>query len=157
MTTQEEFITNFYHAFAQKDTQSMEACYHPKATFRDPIFYLKQPSIMDMWRMLIERGADRKIELLKVRTRNNKVEATWKASYTFGSTGLPVVNTITSTFSFSENKIYQQNDHFDFYKWASQSLGLKGKLLGWSSFLQNSVRKQAMQRLESYSQTIQAN
>jgi hypothetical protein len=94
-----------------------------------------------------------KIELLKVRTHKNKVEATWRASYTFGSTGLPVVNTITSTFSFSENKIYQQNDHFNFYKWASQSLGLKGKLLGWSSFLQNSVRKQAMQRLESYSKS----
>ena len=90
----------------------MEACYHPKATFKDPIFYLKQPFVMDMWRMLIERGSDMKIELLKVRTHKNKVEATWRASYTFGSTGLPVVNTITSTFSFSENKIYQQNDHF---------------------------------------------
>ena len=150
MSPNEELITKFYTAFSQKNIAEMAACYHEDATFRDPIFYLKGSQIMDMWKMLIERGTDMEITFGKVHTRKNKVEVTWNASYSFSSTGQQVHNTIKASFTFRDGKIHSHHDNFNFHQWAGQALGWSGKLLGWSSFLRNKVRKQAMERLLAY-------
>ncbi|MFM9946265.1 MAG: nuclear transport factor 2 family protein, partial [Bacteroidia bacterium] len=64
----------------------------------------------------------------------------WVATYTFSKSGRKVVNHITSNFNFLNGKIVNHTDSFNFYKWASQALGIKGTLLGWTGFVKNKVR-----------------
>jgi len=39
------------------------------------------------------------------------------------------------------------------YNWASQALGIKGKLFGWTSALNNKVTSMGMSRLQKYIET----
>ncbi len=150
MTTNEHLITNFYEAFAQKDLAMMASLYHKDATFKDPIFYLKGDSIMDMWTMLLKSSNDVDVSLRRVKTHSNKLEASWHVTYTFSATGNYVHNTIWSTFTIKDGKIYTHTDHFSFYKWAKRAFGFTGLLLGWTAFFHNKVRREAMEKLEKF-------
>jgi ketosteroid isomerase-like protein len=151
MNTNEQFINKFYEAFAQKDYHTMAECYHPDATFKDEAFDLDgRKQIGSMWRMLIERGTDLKIEFSNVQANDSTGKAHWEAWYTFSQTGNSVHNIIDANFTFKDGKIFNHRDSFDFHRWASQSLGITGKLLGWTGFLHQKVRATAMSGLENY-------
>ncbi len=63
MHPNEELIERFYQSFSRKDYPGMIACYHPEAEFSDPVFQdLKPDQARAMWKMLIERGKDLKLE-----------------------------------------------------------------------------------------------
>nr|MBA2321513.1 nuclear transport factor 2 family protein [Deltaproteobacteria bacterium] len=52
-------VNKFYAAFAQRDGESMAACYHPDVHFSDPVFPdLRGRDAGDMWRMLTSTGKD---------------------------------------------------------------------------------------------------
>jgi hypothetical protein len=74
------------------------------------------------------------------------------ATYTFSATGNKVVNKIKASFVFENGKIIHHKDSFDFYNWARQALGIKGLLLGRTSFLQRKVRQQARNGLVKFMQ-----
>lgn len=151
MNTNEQLINKFYEAFAQKDFNTMADCYHLEATFKDEAFDLKgSKQIGAMWRMLIERGTDLKIEFSKVHANDSTGSALWEAWYTFSQTGNSVHNIINANFTFKDGKILNHRDSFNFHRWASQSLGIMGKLLGWTGFLHQKVRTTAMSGLENY-------
>ena len=151
MNANEQLINKFYEAFAQKDFNAMAECYHPEAKFKDEAFDLKgSKQIGSMWRMLIERGTDLRIEFSNVQANDSSGRASWEAWYTFSSTGNKVHNIINANFTFKENKIFNHRDSFNFHRWASQSLGITGKLLGWTGFLHQKVRTTAMSGLENY-------
>ena len=151
MNPNEQLVNKFYEAFAQKDYHTMAECYHPAATFRDEAFNLVgKKQIGLMWRMLIERGTDLRIAFSKVQANDSTGRASWEAWYTFSSTGNNVHNVIEAHFIFEEGKILKHQDSFDFHRWASQSLGITGKLLGWTDFLHKKVRNTAMVGLENY-------
>lgn len=46
---------------------------------------------------------------------------------------------------------------FSFHRWASQALGIVGKLLGWSRFLEQKVQKQASDSLQKFIQQTKTN
>jgi ketosteroid isomerase-like protein len=147
----EDLIRRFYTAFQQRDGAGMAACYHPQVQFSDPVFTdLKGPRAGAMWRMLTERGGDLKIEFRDVRASERAGAAHWEAWYTFSQTGRPVHNVIEATFEVRDGKIVKHTDRFDLHRWAGQALGLPGKLLGWTSMLQNKVRAMAAKGLDSY-------
>ena len=151
MNANEQLINKFYEAFAQKDFNAMAECYHPEAKFKDEAFDLKgSKQIGSMWRMLIERGTDLRIEFSNVQANDSSGRASWEAWYTFSSTGNKVHNIINANFTFKEDKIFNHRDSFNFHRWASQSLGITGKLLGWTGFLHQKVRTTAMSGLENY-------
>jgi ketosteroid isomerase-like protein len=150
MSQNEELITNFYSAFVRKDFQTMAECYHPEATFKDEAFYLKGKEIPAMWRMLIERGTDLKVLFSDIEADEYSGKATWNAWYTFSQSGNKVHNIIQANFTFKEGKILTHHDSFNFYRWSSQSLGIMGKLLGWTSFLRKKVQTGAMDNLAKY-------
>ncbi|MES2519370.1 MAG: nuclear transport factor 2 family protein [Bacteroidota bacterium] len=150
MNTNEQLINKFYGAFIQKDFQTMADCYHPEATFKDEAFDLKGKQIAAMWRMLIERGKDMKVEFSDVKADEKTGSASWQAWYSFSQTGNQVHNIIQASFIFKDGKIINHHDSFDFHSWSSQSLGLMGKLLGWTSFLQKKVQRSAMKSLSKY-------
>jgi ketosteroid isomerase-like protein len=146
-----DLIDRFYAAFAKHDGKAMAACYTDDATFADPVFTDlsgKEPGAM--WRMLTARSQDLQVELLDRAAAGDTGSAHWIARYTFGQTGRPVVNDVSSTFRFRDGLIMHQRDDFDFYRWTRQALGPMGVALGWTPIVQGSVRRKAQAGLDQF-------
>lgn len=146
-----ELLQTFYTCFQARDHAGMAPCYHREARFSDPVFTdLKGWHAPAMWRMLCERGKDLDLTFSGVEANDDTGAARWEAKYTFSATGNKVHNIITARFTFRDGLIHTHNDSFDLYRWATQALGLKGRLIGWLPPVQNAIRKQAMGGLTSY-------
>jgi ketosteroid isomerase-like protein len=145
-------IETFYTAFAKGDWQTMETCYHPEATFTDEVFVgLKGKEIMGMWRMLLERSkGELDITHSHAQVDGQKGSADWVAIYVFSATGRRVINRIRAEFELKDGKIYRHTDSFNLHKWAGQAMGLKGKLIGGTSFFRKKVQKTAREGLDRY-------
>ena len=151
MNDNEKLIHHFYNSFNQRDFKAMQDCYADNATFSDEAFVnLNSAQVKAMWEMLISRGKDLQIRFQNVSADEKSGSCEWIANYTFSKTGRKVENHIKANFEFENGKIVKHLDHFDFYKWSSQALGLPGKLLGWTSFLKNKVRQTAMKSLDDF-------
>jgi ketosteroid isomerase-like protein len=151
MNANEALITKFYTAFQNKDVSTMQECYSDQATFSDAAFVdLNATQVRAMWAMLIKGGKDMRIEFSNIRADEHGAKVHWDAYYTFSATGRKVLNQIDASFIIENGKIVKHTDHFDFYTWSKQALGLPGLLLGWTSFLKNKVRKQASAKLAAY-------
>lgn len=147
-----QLLDDFYAAFKRRDAAAMRAAYAEDATFKDAVFTLNgREQIGDMWQMLCERGKDMQLEYEVLEANDTSGRVHWEARYTFSQTGNKVHNIIEGTFTVRDGKIVTHIDDFDFRRWSGQALGLPGKLLGWSGFLQNKVQKNAMSSLEAYS------
>ena len=101
-------------------------------------------------RRLCERGKYLQIEFSDLEANDSVGRAHWEAWYTFSATGRPVHNKIDASFQFQDGKINRHRDSFNFWAWASQALGLTGRLLGWSPLVRNRVRKQAARSLAAF-------
>jgi ketosteroid isomerase-like protein len=152
MHPNEEVIKQFYTAFQKRDAAAMADCYHPNIVFNDSVFVnLRGAEAGKMWRMLLERGKDLKIEFKDIKANDSTGSAHWDAYYTFGRTGNKVHNSIDATFRFQDGKIIEHRDNFDFWRWSRQALGTTGLLLGWTPFLQKKVQAQSAETLSKYS------
>jgi ketosteroid isomerase-like protein len=137
-------IEEFYAAFAARDAARMVACYGPGMRFCDPVFpALRGAEVEAMWSMLCARGKDLRVRVSNVQADDLNGSAHWDADYTFSGTGRPVHNSIDAAFLFREGRIVEHVDEFDLARWAGMALGLKGRLLGWTDFMQDAIRKQA--------------
>ena len=147
-----ELISTFYSAFANGDWQTMQACYHPDATFTDEVFVdLKGKEVMGMWRMLLERSkGELEITFSHVQANEQAGSADWVAVYIFSATGRRVINRIHAEFEFKDGKIFRHTDLFNLHRWAEQAMGWKGKLLGGTSFFRKKVQKTAREGLNRY-------
>lgn len=146
-----ETIERFYRAFQKRDAAGMAACYHPQVEFSDPVFPgLKGPRAGAMWKMLCERGKDLKLEFSNVRADDRSGSAHWEAWYPFSATGRKVHNVIDASFEFRDGRIVKHTDRFDLHRWAGQALGVPGKLLGWTPFMQNKIRAMAAKNLDGF-------
>lgn len=146
-----DLIRQFYEAFARRDAASMGRCYHDEARFNDPAFpNLNAAQVRAMWQMLCEGGKDLRIEFSQVQATETEGSCHWDAYYTFSQTGRMVHNSIDARFTFKDGKILTHTDHFNFWRWSRQALGLPGLLLGWTTFLQKKVQATAGGRLSKY-------
>jgi ketosteroid isomerase-like protein len=151
MSEQVDLIKNFYQAFHQRDWQTMANSYAADARFHDPVFQdLDATQVRAMWRMLLERAQNLQVELKKVDSQDEIIQAIWEARYIFAKTGHPVHNQVTACFSFQQGKILTHVDDFDLWRWSAQALGWPGRLLGWTSFLRSKIRHQAQGQLNRY-------
>lgn len=151
MSAESQLIERFYRAFQQRDAAGMGACYHAQARFSDPVFAdLDAGGVRAMWSMLCARGKDLRVEFSDVRADAMQGHAHWEAWYTFSATGRKVHNVIEAEFQFRDGLILRHTDRFDFHRWAGQALGLAGRLLGGTGFLQRKVRKQAADGLAAW-------
>ncbi len=144
-------IREFYAAFNRHDGAAMRDLYAENATFSDPAFPgLRGREVPGMWASLCASAADLKVELVSVSATDTEGAAHWEAWYAFGPSKRPVHNVIHATFRFENGKVVEHLDHFDFWAWSRQSLGLVGLLLGWSGWLRAKVQVQARKGLERY-------
>ncbi|MDD5565008.1 MAG: nuclear transport factor 2 family protein [Thermoanaerobaculaceae bacterium] len=146
-----ELIARFYTAFAERDARRMAQCYHPDVEFSDEVFSdLRGARAGAMWEMLCARARDLRIEFRDVEADAAAGRAHWEAWYTFSATGRRVHNTVEARFEFRDGSIFRHRDRFDFWAWASQALGAKGWLLGWSGVVRTRVRAQAAASLDAF-------
>jgi hypothetical protein len=57
---------------------------------------------------------------------------------------------INAEFEFEDGLIIKHTDRFGVWKWSHQALGLKGLLLGWTSFMRNKIQESAQLSLKKY-------
>ena len=152
-----ETIKRFYAAFAELDPEAMAACYADDVRFDDEVFSLRgKAQVMGMWRMLCEatraKGQDVwRLEASGIEADARTGRAHWDAHYRFSATGRLVLNRIDAAFSFNpDGLIVTHRDRFDFWAWSRQALGAPGWLLGWTPFLRNQVRQQAVANLRKF-------
>lgn len=153
MHPHEQLLRRFYTCFQEKDAEGMAACYHDDVVFSDPVFpELRGKDAGDMWRMLCRRGRDLQVTVTDVTGGEDIGRVLWQADYTYSETRQKVHNEIQGTFRFKDRKIVLHRDEFSLYAWASQALGLQGKLLGWLPPYQGVIRQKAAQALQKYQQ-----
>ena len=151
MNNNEQLINRFYTSFANKDYKGMQACYADDIEFSDNAFPgLKGKQAKAMWHMLIIAGSDMTLTFANVSATETTGSADWTATYTFSLTGRKVINHIHAAFEFKDGKIIKHTDTFDFCKWSSQAFGLKGQLLGWTSFFRKKIQSVTRQRLQAF-------
>jgi len=153
-------IETFYRCFQQKDWKGMQACYHDDIVFSDPAFpHLEGYQAKAMWHMLTTSAKDLDITFSNVIADAGKGSCDWEAKYSFSKTGAFVHNRIHASFEFREGKIVKHTDTFDLRRWAGMALGLPGKLLGWTSWMQGRIRATAASSLSRFisSQSTYAN
>ena len=143
-------IQQFYIAFNNRDHATMNACYHPEATFRDPLFDLQGKRVLAMWHMLCIGGTDLKVELVDAQRTDPGITARWRARYRFGATDRRVHNRITSRFEFQGGRIIHQEDVFNFWRWSRQALGWSGWLMGWNNAYRQRVALATNRTLDKF-------
>jgi ketosteroid isomerase-like protein len=151
MNAEAELIHRFYTAFQHGDYATMQACYHPQATFRDPVFpALDSRQVKAMWQMLLTSARDLRVTFSDVSTQGSTGSCNWQAHYTFSRTGRPVHNMVQAQFTFQDGLILSHTDRFNFWRWSRQALGVSGLLLGWSPFIRNKVQATAGKNLTKF-------
>ncbi len=144
MDAQQELISRFYSAFAARDYQTMNACYHREAEFYDPVFRkLKNNEVRAMWHMLTSNATDLKITFSEI----TPTSCRWDAWYAFSRTGRKVHNIIQARFEFKDGLILSHTDTFDLWRWSRMALGWSGLLLGWSGYLKHKIHQTAYKSL----------
>jgi ketosteroid isomerase-like protein len=134
----------FYTAFAACDAEAMGALYAPAATFTDPAFgTLDAAEARAMWQMLLGRAQDLVVTWRVESETSTHARVHWEARYTFAATDRSVVNRIATDMTLAGGLIVRQVDHFDFWRWSRQALGLPGQPAVRSAFLRDEVRAQA--------------
>ncbi|MBK7384753.1 MAG: nuclear transport factor 2 family protein [Flavobacteriales bacterium] len=142
-------VTRYFEALAQRDWAGMAACYSDHAHFSDPVFPdLDATGVRAMWKMLLTSGTDLRVTYRVLDESETRAKGEWQADYTFSRTGRNVRNIISSEFELRDGLIVRQCDHFDFWRWSRQALGVPGLLLGWTSLVQNKVQRTAHTTLD---------
>lgn len=151
MNINEEIMQTFYQAFARLDYATMQKQYDDDAIFNDPVFgILHGEQVRAMWQMLCSRAKDFSLQFSKIDADEEYGTCLWTAKYTFSKTGRSVVNNVKAHMRFREGKIIEHTDEFDIYKWSQQAFGVQGWLLGWSGFMKNKIRQQALKNLDNF-------
>jgi len=150
-------IARFYTAFAALDADAMARCYSPDVHFDDPGFSLQGiEQVSGMWHMLCAAAQgqgrdDWQLTFKDVLADDQWGRAHWEARYRFRATKRLVHNLVGADFTFTpEGLIDTHRDHFDFWRWSRQALGLGGVMLGWTPFFQKQMRKQTHAALAAY-------
>ncbi|KAH8923203.1 hypothetical protein BT69DRAFT_1262631 [Atractiella rhizophila] len=151
---QQKTIEKYQSSHASLDWEGMSSCLSPTYTFSDPAFPdLDERMSKGMWCMFLENRETNKM-VVKCGPATKTGENTWEYDYSvdYVLNSRPILNHMhaTLTLSPSTNLITKQVDHFDFYAWARQALGVSGYLLGWTEMVKGQVRTRAKGRLEGF-------
>lgn len=152
-------IVDFYDAFRRLDAAAMRSAYAPRARFSGPAFTVRgADDIGAMWALLceaIDRQALQKwqMDVSDVEATAKRGRARWEPRYRIRASGRYVHSVIHATFTFDkEGRILSHEEHFSFWRWSHQALGLRGMLLGWSPLLRMKMRAALNQSLAAHRQ-----
>ncbi len=148
---EKSIVKQFYKAFQQLDATTMTACYHDEIVFEDPAFgCLEGDRARAMWTMLCQNAKDLEVTFKILEEDDKKATVKWEAVYTFSKTGRKVHNIVTADMVLEEGKIIQHKDHFKLWKWAAQAMGLRGRILGGTTFFKKRLQQQTNRLLDKF-------
>lgn len=152
MQTNVQVITKFYTAFQELDYKTMNSCYSDDIVFNDPAFgLLRGDEAKAMWEMLCMNAKGFSLSFSNIQELDDEyATCNWVATYTFSKTKRKVVNNIKAYMKLKEGKIIEHSDAFKLSKWASQALGFKGVLLGWTGFMKRKIQQNARKSLIAF-------
>jgi ketosteroid isomerase-like protein len=151
MHPNETLLKKFYQALRDKNLEDMLCCYHPNATFTDPVFgALHGEALKGMWMMVLEKSPDLTIQFNNIQAGDKEGKAEWTSTYRFSKTNRIIENKIHSRFRFQEGLIHSHKDFFSLWKWAGMALGVSGYILGFTAIIQNQIRLDAQNSLKIY-------
>lgn len=147
-----ELISSFYTAFQRLDYKAMNNCYSSDIIFFDPVFnLLEREQVSCMWEMVCKDARNFELVFGNITALDEEYyTCEWIATYIFSKTGRRVVNKVKAFMRIADGKIIEHSDGFSVHKWSMQALGFSGWLLGWNSFFQNRIKKQARKKLEAF-------
>jgi len=149
--SEKELIESFYRAFHRRDWKGMQACYHDRVVFSDPVFpHLDGHRAKAMWHMLTTSARELSVTFSNVTADPIHGSCDWEARYLFSKTGRQVHNKIHASFEFVDGKIFRHADSFDLTRWAGMAFGLPGKVIGWTPWMQNKIRSTAAASLAKF-------
>lgn len=154
-------VRRMFESLNRLDAGAVRGCYHPNATFHDPVLSLiGQDQIAALWAMICASarssgtlpsgqpaGVRWGITLRTLSADETHGHADWDAYDRYAGAGRQTQTRIRSRFDFQDGLILRQCDDFQFWRWAHQALGWRGTLLGWTPMVRNSVRTQALSAL----------
>lgn len=150
--TPAEVADAFYSAFSRHDSLTMMQLYADSEApvFSDPIFpSLNSRETKAMWSMLVEGGRDTVVSYQIESATEDQVHVSWRAEYTYSSTGNKVVNEVRSTMLIRDGKIVQHKDDFNLCRWTWQALGMfQGPIA--CLFPSKTIHPQARAKLDGY-------
>ncbi|HLI93003.1 MAG TPA: nuclear transport factor 2 family protein [Puia sp.] len=151
MNEEERLIDRFYANLRARDWERMVQLYHPGIFFYDPVFgNLDGAQVTAMWRMLLSGVNQLDLKLSDLTGGDGYASCRWTAIYLFTPTGRKVVNHGRAMFRIGEERILEHHDEFSFWRWSAQALGWKGRLFGWTTVFQKTVRRRALRQLERF-------
>jgi hypothetical protein len=147
----EALVRRYFDALARLDGEAMAACYHPAASFSDPVFPdLRGERVGWRWRMFARGAADMHLDYDIVFGDERKAQVEWELRYRFAGSARPVHNKGLSTLAFWDDRIVRQIDEFDFWRWSRSSVGLLGLLFGGLPPVRSMVQRRATEQLDRY-------
>ena len=147
-------LERFFRAFADRDGEAMASCYHPDASFFDPVFgRLEGERVGAMWMMLTGAAEELDLTVASLDADDRTGSATWVPVYPFGTTGRRVRNEVSSSFELKDGLIVRQVDRFSFARWSRQALGPMGLVFGWVPLFRRRVRMLANGQLDRFSRS----
>ena len=145
----EALLHRWFDALARLDAEAMAACYHPSASFTDPLFPdLRGERVAWRWRMLAGGAADMRLSYDILAGDDRKATVRWRARWRLCGSGRVVSNEVRSTFTFWDGCIVRQVDEFGFWRWSRESLGLTGLVLGWIPAVRRAAGRRALAQLD---------
>lgn len=145
----EALLHRWFEGLARLDAEAIAACYHPSASFSDPLFPdLRGERVAWRWRMLVRGASDMRLTYDILAGDERKASVRWRARWRLGGSGRAVSNEVLSTFAFWDGRIVRQVDEFGFWRWSRESLGLPGLALGWIPAVRRAAGRRALAQLD---------
>jgi hypothetical protein len=72
----------------------------------------------------------------------------------FSRTGRKVHNKISASFVIEDGLILEHIDEFNLYNWSKQAMGIKGYLLGKTSFFRNKLQQKTNLLLNEFEEKL---
>jgi ketosteroid isomerase-like protein len=123
-------IERLFTALDRHDAAAMASCYSDGVIFRDIAFHIAgKPRLYGMWRMICEGESGLRVTIRTIEADDRSGQARIVDVYQFGrdtkngKEGRPVVNEITSHFTFRGGLIEEHFDSCDERAWADQAIG----------------------------------
>jgi SnoaL-like domain len=142
-----QLIETLYTGLRDGNPNIVAACYTSDAHFEDLAFRLDgRDRIRQMWRLVCSRRV--RVSFDTIVADDQTGSGHWIASYIFSDTHRPVVNDITSKFTFHDGLIADHRDESDAWHWARQAYPFPQSLVAGS--IEPLRRYKARQKLEQF-------
>lgn len=120
----------------------MAACYHPMASYSNPVFPdLRGAWPGAMWKLALARAEQLQVQWDIAYADARKAQVIWRASWRERGRARHIE--AAATMALWDGDIVRHVDEFRFARWAAQAVGVPALLLAWLPAFQRTVQQRA--------------